>query len=134
MKIDTLNLFSEPPIIHVQDSIIDELLPRPAACKVLRQINHAAMIHGGDHPDIKEDRIVLENALGLYLGSLRNSNALGFVIQHLIRYLEKFATVYSGTLSENILVINYLLKNYLFRGTKIPLARSYLPVKSTKGE
>ena len=63
---DTAHIsFSDPLVIYVKDSKIDELLPRPAHCKVLRQINHASMIHGADHPDIKDDRVALENVLGM---------------------------------------------------------------------
>lgn len=74
-----LDSLEEPPVIHIKASIIDELLPRPSACKVLRQLNHAAMIHGGDHPDVIGDRLQLENALGIPPDHTEGKKKLDFI-------------------------------------------------------
>lgn len=62
---EQLKTRKEPVYIHVEDSKKDALLPRTNVCRVLRQINHYAMVHGGDLPGLKEDRIHLEKVLGI---------------------------------------------------------------------
>ncbi|XP_052789307.1 lysophosphatidic acid phosphatase type 6-like [Mya arenaria] len=62
---ENLNKLEDPLVIHVEKSECDPLVPRTAVCRTLRQINHAAMIHGGDIPGIKEDRWRVEQCLGI---------------------------------------------------------------------
>ncbi|KAH3867993.1 hypothetical protein DPMN_031129 [Dreissena polymorpha] len=62
---DNLNKLPKAPVIHVERLEVDPLIPQTGSCRTLRQINHAAMIHGGDIPGIKEDRLLVEELLGI---------------------------------------------------------------------
>ncbi|KAL4216395.1 hypothetical protein ACF0H5_024121 [Mactra antiquata] len=70
---------SEPVKIYVGDSKTDELLPRTAVCRVLRQINHFAMIHAGDLPGLKEDRLLVENLLNIEADGTPGKHKINFV-------------------------------------------------------
>lgn len=44
----------------------EHLFPNPHTCPMLRQVNRAAIVDGINLPDLKEDRLEIEKALGLY--------------------------------------------------------------------
>lgn len=58
-----LNNSHHPVCIHVQEANNDVLIPMVIDCLVLRQLNHLAMVHGGDLPEVKEHRLILEQLL-----------------------------------------------------------------------
>ena len=57
---------TEPLTIHTMKPGQDPLVPRTTNCAVLRHINHQAMIHAGDLPEFKDDRLAVEKALGKF--------------------------------------------------------------------
>ena len=63
-KMTTFSIFAGNIKFPVSHSTEENLFPSPYVCPVLRVINHAAVIHGGDMEEFVEDRLKVEKALG----------------------------------------------------------------------
>ncbi|XP_053386845.1 lysophosphatidic acid phosphatase type 6-like isoform X2 [Mercenaria mercenaria] len=76
---EALSKLQEPVKIHVRQQSEDELLPRTGVCRVLRQINHYAMIHGGDLSGLRENRLLIEDLLGFEPDGTPGKHKLNFI-------------------------------------------------------